>query len=436
MADIVLKSSTVDGIPSSTAVLIGAESAGATAPNLFSLFGVTGVYNVKAYGATGDGSTTDTTAIQAAIDAASTAGGGIVVIPPGTYRCNLVYLKNNVYLWSQGAWLKQTANAAAYHRILSIGNSSTASASNCGILGHLNFDGDRANQTNVHNSGQYGIWMDNCSNVYIQSIYMKDHSCDGILFGDGAYAATNVTIDRVITYNCWRNGLAICGTDGLHIKHCETSYTNGAGAGGPQAGVDIEPDNASQVCRHVCIDYLRTYENSGYGLMMWGFMNSSTINHYDWRIKHLVCHDNASGVWIDDVRDLEIASGEIFSNTNDGIYMAGNVSFIKLCADMYSNGAKGANLYVEGTHRIVSRDIDLDGCRFRSNGNGGLWFGSDNASYPLTHVFGRVYTGGNTGYGITRQANATGVTGLTQIDLGGDTSGSFNGTSLSSALSE
>lgn len=45
-------------------------------------------YNVKspAYGALGDGSTNDTSAIQAALDAASAAGGGTVFFPAGTYR--------------------------------------------------------------------------------------------------------------------------------------------------------------------------------------------------------------------------------------------------------------------------------------------------------------------------------------------------------------
>lgn len=45
------------------------------------------VYNVKAqpYNATGDGTNDDTTAIQAAIDAAEAAGGGIVFFPNGVY---------------------------------------------------------------------------------------------------------------------------------------------------------------------------------------------------------------------------------------------------------------------------------------------------------------------------------------------------------------
>lgn len=46
------------------------------------------VFNVMSYGATGNGSTDDTTAVQAAITAAGNAGGGIVYFPTGTYLIN------------------------------------------------------------------------------------------------------------------------------------------------------------------------------------------------------------------------------------------------------------------------------------------------------------------------------------------------------------
>lgn len=45
-----------------------------------------GYFNVKAYGASGNGLTDDTTAIQAAINAAGSANGGIVWFPQGTYN--------------------------------------------------------------------------------------------------------------------------------------------------------------------------------------------------------------------------------------------------------------------------------------------------------------------------------------------------------------
>lgn len=46
----------------------------------------TAVFDVTAYGARGDGSGDDVPAIQAAVDAAVAAGGGVVHLPAGTYR--------------------------------------------------------------------------------------------------------------------------------------------------------------------------------------------------------------------------------------------------------------------------------------------------------------------------------------------------------------
>lgn len=43
-------------------------------------------FNVRSFGAVGDGATDDSAAIQAAIDAAEAASGGVVEVPPGYYR--------------------------------------------------------------------------------------------------------------------------------------------------------------------------------------------------------------------------------------------------------------------------------------------------------------------------------------------------------------
>src|SRR5262249_23138846 len=54
-------------------------------------------FNVKNFGATGNGSSNDTAAINNAITAANNAGGGIVEFPPGTYRSpNSIHMKSNV----------------------------------------------------------------------------------------------------------------------------------------------------------------------------------------------------------------------------------------------------------------------------------------------------------------------------------------------------
>ena len=54
--------------------------------------------NVRDYGATGDGVTKDTSALQKAIDAAAAAGGGEVDLPAGTYITGSIELKSHVTL--------------------------------------------------------------------------------------------------------------------------------------------------------------------------------------------------------------------------------------------------------------------------------------------------------------------------------------------------
>ena len=63
------------------------------------------VYNVKEYGAIGDGKTFDTNAINTAISACSEAGGGTVLFPSdGTYLTGSIHLKSNIiYYIEKGA---------------------------------------------------------------------------------------------------------------------------------------------------------------------------------------------------------------------------------------------------------------------------------------------------------------------------------------------
>jgi polygalacturonase len=57
-----------------------------------------GIYDVHAFGATGDGKTLDTAAINQAIAAAAAAGGGTVRFPAGTYLSYSIRLQSNITL--------------------------------------------------------------------------------------------------------------------------------------------------------------------------------------------------------------------------------------------------------------------------------------------------------------------------------------------------
>jgi polygalacturonase len=76
-------------IPAVSFAAIAPEGAGALAQ---------GVFDVRKYGAAGDGKTLDTDAVNRAIEAAAAAGGGVVVFPAGSYLCFSIRLTSQVHL--------------------------------------------------------------------------------------------------------------------------------------------------------------------------------------------------------------------------------------------------------------------------------------------------------------------------------------------------
>jgi len=89
-------------------------------PALLALFvpGVTAAakqLSIAAAGAVGDGATLNTAAIQKAVDALATAGGGTLVIPKGEFLSGAIYLKPGVNLHlDEGAVLKGSTNIEDY----------------------------------------------------------------------------------------------------------------------------------------------------------------------------------------------------------------------------------------------------------------------------------------------------------------------------------
>ena len=68
------------------------------------------VFDVRAYGATGDGHTVDTDAINRAILAADATGGGTVQFSPGTYLSGSIRLKSNLTLYLEAGAVLEAAD--------------------------------------------------------------------------------------------------------------------------------------------------------------------------------------------------------------------------------------------------------------------------------------------------------------------------------------
>jgi len=124
------------------------------------------VYNVRKFGATGDGKTLDNGAINKAIDAAAEAGGGTVLVPAGTYLCGSIHLKSNIHL---------VIDTGA--SILGAPQSMMAYDAEENFQGPAFQDGGH---TYFHNSL---IWGENITNVFITGHGMI--SGGGLSTGDG-----------------------------------------------------------------------------------------------------------------------------------------------------------------------------------------------------------------------------------------------------------
>ncbi|MHC4557985.1 MAG: glycosyl hydrolase family 28-related protein [Planctomycetota bacterium] len=168
-----------------TFVLIGLLANSQTA-----VAATTGVFNVREYGAVGDGKALDTAAINKAIEVCAVAGGGQVLFPPGNYLSGTVHLKSHVTLFfDAGATLVGSTNLEDYqnftpppgtpesrwtrwHRALLLGDNVEKIA----LLGQGVIDGNKVFDPRGEEKmrGPHTILLGICSNVTIRDVSIKD----------------------------------------------------------------------------------------------------------------------------------------------------------------------------------------------------------------------------------------------------------------------
>ena len=223
-----------------------------------------GTINVKDFGATGDGITDDTTAIQEAIDTAETSGIATVYFPRGTYKVSADKADNNFYaalnvhsgqhLIFESVTLQLTSNGYDFYAVLNIHN-----VNNVTVEGGLTIIGDRESHTGTTGESGHGIRIVNSKNVYVRDVDIRYTWGDGVCVGGNGTMeeiSQNVTLERIRTYKCSRNGLSIIEADGAVVRDCDFTYTDRTA---PQYGIDVEPNLGTAT--NITIENVRMLNN-------------------------------------------------------------------------------------------------------------------------------------------------------------------------------
>jgi len=199
---------------------------------------VTTTYNVKDYGALGDGAHNDVPAIKAAMTAASAAGGGTVYLPGGTYRLDTgenydihsgnsinLLIPSNVTITGAGISLTTVIGNLTNCSIFGADTKSkitishmrlTAASGKTGIDGAKFSGSDNITIDDIYAQSLYiGVALYSCANSIIKNSYAEDCSAFGFCSGE-ADAVDNsgpnwegiYTINVLIT-NCATNGCGV-----------------------------------------------------------------------------------------------------------------------------------------------------------------------------------------------------------------------------------
>src|SRR6185503_6204777 len=192
------------------------------------------VYNVREFGAKGDGTTLDTAAVQAAIDACNRDQGGTVLVPAGDFVIGTLELKSNVtlHLATKGRLLG-SPNKDDYHAGKGIPTSNgnivllgAADLENITIEGNGTIDGNglkfwtgQGDNTGPGQNSSQGyfqrphlIVFARCKNVRLRDVFLtaSAYHCTRIL------NCEQVWFDAVRIYNRVNKN-----NDGFHFNNCQ-----------------------------------------------------------------------------------------------------------------------------------------------------------------------------------------------------------------------
>jgi hypothetical protein len=200
------------------------------------------IFDIREYGAVGDGARLNTKEIQSAIDAANAAQGGIVLVPAGTFVCGTIELKSNVTLHlATNARLLGSPKPEDYHAGNNIpsGNGnivfiSAANAENITINGNGTIDGNGlafwtgqgdntgpgANSAEGYFQRPHLLIFFQCTNLRVQDVYLtaSAYHCMRILSCEYVYFE-RIRINNRVNKN--NDGFHFNNTRYVHVDGCD-----------------------------------------------------------------------------------------------------------------------------------------------------------------------------------------------------------------------
>lgn len=188
------------------------------------------VFNAKdpAYGAVGNGTTDDTAACQAAIDACVSAGG-IMYFPPGTYKItSTLNLADKTGVQFVGGGMRSTTfkwAGSAGGVLLNVNGVRESYIGEFGLLG------DVANPTTVaiKYNGDLTNTLVSTSNRFAR-IFIQNYCSYGIRLGQTAYQCDQSSYEQLQIYNCSTAGVSIEDANAVAHNFYNTQF-NGCAIG-------------------------------------------------------------------------------------------------------------------------------------------------------------------------------------------------------------
>lgn len=225
-----------------------------------------GLFDVRTYGAVGDGKTVDSPAINKAIEAAAAAGGGTVVFPPGTWLTFSIRMKSHV-----GLYLSRAATLLAA-------------------------DSPLPSQTTGYNGGTYDAAEPNTPWEDYQD-YGHNHWHNSLIWGEDL------------------NDISITGPGQIYGKGLSFGANRAARGNYPiyvaeQPGVGNK-SIALRNCRNVLFRDFSILKGGHFGLLLTGVDNLT--------IDNLTIDTDRDGMDIDCCRNVHVSNCTVNSPWDDGI---------------------------------------------------------------------------------------------------------------------